>query len=68
MMINREQRCCNMLNHNGMGMITKYQNVKLPGYPGNLGMEGSIIADNLFSQNIRFKGQEAFFRYRESDS
>jgi hypothetical protein len=39
MMINRKQRCCNMLNQNGMGMITKYQNVKLPGYPGNLGME-----------------------------
>ena len=28
-----------VLNQNGRGKITYYQNVKLPGYPGNLGME-----------------------------
>ena len=56
-----------MLNHNGMGMITKYQNVKLPGYPGNLGMEGSIIADNLSLLRISgLKVRKSFFRYRES--
>jgi hypothetical protein len=34
-------------------------------YPGNLGMEESIVADNRCFRNIGFKGQEAFFRYRE---
>jgi hypothetical protein len=26
---------------------------------------GSIVVDNLHPENIGFKGQEAFFRYRE---
>ncbi|MFZ0223391.1 MAG: hypothetical protein WB988_16540 [Candidatus Nitrosopolaris sp.] len=29
--------------------------------------EKAIVADNLSSQNIGLKGQEAFFRHRESD-
>ena len=53
-----------------MSSRTDDANLRLPvtRYPGNLGMEKSspIGADNRYFRNIGFKGQEAFFRYRES--